>query len=164
MEQFIGCDAHKKFSVFVAVNEKGQAGEALRVNHERPLYREFLARLPPGSAIASELACRLRRGCRNSRSTAVRPWFRNWQLNTQIESAEQRLEEHCQVRRAADVLNRDARLLSSRLRLRSRSARRRRIAIARFGDSANSANGVLLGKDCGQHRGARETVAPGQQI
>src|SRR5665213_377375 len=47
MEQFIGCDAHKKFSVFVAVNEKGQAGEALRVNHERPLYREFLARLPP---------------------------------------------------------------------------------------------------------------------
>ena len=41
MEQFIGCDAHKKFSVFVAVNEKGQAGEALRVAHDRPLYREF---------------------------------------------------------------------------------------------------------------------------
>src|SRR5580693_7234460 len=54
MEQFIGCDAHKKFSVFVAVNEKGQAGEALRVNHERQLYREFLARLPPGSPIAVE--------------------------------------------------------------------------------------------------------------
>ena len=35
MEQFIGCDAHKKFSVFVAVNEKGQAGEALRVAHDR---------------------------------------------------------------------------------------------------------------------------------
>jgi hypothetical protein len=30
MEQFIGCDAHQKFSVFVAVNEKGQAGEAIR--------------------------------------------------------------------------------------------------------------------------------------
>jgi len=29
-----GGDAHKKFSVFVAVNEKGQAGEALRVNHK----------------------------------------------------------------------------------------------------------------------------------
>ena len=28
MEQFIGCDTHKKFSVFVAVNEKGQAVEA----------------------------------------------------------------------------------------------------------------------------------------
>jgi hypothetical protein len=54
MEQFIGCDAHKKFSVFVAVNEKGQAGEALRVAHDRELYREFLARLPPHSTIAVE--------------------------------------------------------------------------------------------------------------
>jgi hypothetical protein len=35
MEEFIGCDAHKKFSVFVAVNEKGQAGEALRVVPQR---------------------------------------------------------------------------------------------------------------------------------
>ena len=54
MEQFIGCDAHKKFSVFVAVNEKGHAGEALRVAHDRQLYREFLARLPPHSSIAVE--------------------------------------------------------------------------------------------------------------
>jgi transposase len=54
MEQFIGCDAHKKFSVFVAVNEKGHAGEAQRVAHEREVYREFLARLPAHSAIAVE--------------------------------------------------------------------------------------------------------------
>jgi len=54
MEQFIGCDAHKEFSVFVTVNEKGQAGEAVRVPHERQLYREFLARLPARSAIAIE--------------------------------------------------------------------------------------------------------------
>ena len=54
MVQFIGCDAHKKFSVFVAVNEKGQAGEALRVVHDRQLYREFLGRLPAHSAIAVE--------------------------------------------------------------------------------------------------------------
>jgi len=54
MEQFIGCDAHKKFSVFVAVNEKGHAGEALRVVHDRELYREFLSRLPAHSAIAVE--------------------------------------------------------------------------------------------------------------
>ena len=54
MEQFIGCDAHKKFSVFVAVNEKGHAGEAMRVAHERELYREFLARLPTRSVIALE--------------------------------------------------------------------------------------------------------------
>ena len=54
MEQFIGCDAHKKFSVFVAVNERGHAGEALRVAHDRELYREFLSRLPAHSAIAVE--------------------------------------------------------------------------------------------------------------
>jgi hypothetical protein len=35
MEQFIGCDAHKQFSVFVAVNEKGHARETLRVAHDR---------------------------------------------------------------------------------------------------------------------------------
>ena len=60
MEQFIGCDAHKKFSVFVAVNEKGQAGEAMRVAHDRQLYREFLERLPAHSAIAVEAS-----GCYN---------------------------------------------------------------------------------------------------
>jgi transposase len=54
MEQFIGCDAHKKYSMFVAVNEKGHAGEALRVAHDRQVYREFLARLPAQSAIAVE--------------------------------------------------------------------------------------------------------------
>jgi transposase len=54
MEQFIGCDAHKKFSVFVAVNEKGHAGEALRVPHEREVYRRFLAQLPAHSMIAVE--------------------------------------------------------------------------------------------------------------
>jgi hypothetical protein len=54
MEQFIGCDAHKKFSVFVAVSEKCHAGEALRVIHDRQLYREFLARLPARSVIAVE--------------------------------------------------------------------------------------------------------------
>ena len=38
MEQFIGCDAHKNFSVFVAVNEKGRAGEALRVAHDGRVF------------------------------------------------------------------------------------------------------------------------------
>src|ERR1700730_11809202 len=54
MEQFIGCDAHKQFSVFVAVNEKGNAGEAVRIAHDRQLFREFLGRLPPHSSIAVE--------------------------------------------------------------------------------------------------------------
>jgi len=36
------------------VNEKGHAGEARRVVHDRQVYREFLARLPPHSSIAVE--------------------------------------------------------------------------------------------------------------
>jgi len=54
MEQFIGCDAHKKFSVFIAMNERGEYGRAIRVSHDRELFREFLAELPAGSQIALE--------------------------------------------------------------------------------------------------------------
>jgi transposase len=54
MEQFIGCDAHKKYSVFVGVDERGHASEAMRVAHDRQLYRVFLAQLPPNSVIAVE--------------------------------------------------------------------------------------------------------------
>ena len=52
MEQFIGCDAQKKFSVLVAVNEKGHAGEALRVAH-------VLARGPTGAPVNRCGPCRL---------------------------------------------------------------------------------------------------------
>ena len=54
MEQFIGCDAHKTYSVFVAVNERGEASQAIRVGHDRELYRQFLERLPAASQIALE--------------------------------------------------------------------------------------------------------------
>ena len=54
MEQFIGCDAHKKFSVFIAMNEEGQYGQAMRVSHERERMRKFLETLPGGSQIALE--------------------------------------------------------------------------------------------------------------
>jgi transposase len=54
MEQFIGCDAHKKYSVFVVVNERGESAQALRVGHDREQYRQFLQRLPAGSQIALE--------------------------------------------------------------------------------------------------------------
>jgi transposase len=54
MKEYIGCDAHKKYSVFVAVNELGQRGPALRVNHDREEYRKFLTHLPAHSRIALE--------------------------------------------------------------------------------------------------------------
>lgn len=54
MEQFIGCDAHKKYSVFVAVNERGEASQKMQVGHDREPYRRYLEQLPPGSQIALE--------------------------------------------------------------------------------------------------------------
>src|SRR6266481_1007629 len=54
MEQFIGCDAHKKFSLFIAMNEEGQYGQPMRVGHERERMRRFLEELPAGSRIALE--------------------------------------------------------------------------------------------------------------
>jgi Transposase and inactivated derivatives len=54
MKQFIGCDSHKKYSVFVAMNEFGQVGEAIHVGHDREQFREFLQELPAGSPIAVE--------------------------------------------------------------------------------------------------------------
>lgn len=53
MEQFIGCDAHKKFSLFIAMNEEGAYGRAIRVGHERERMRAFLEALPVGSRIAA---------------------------------------------------------------------------------------------------------------
>src|SRR5947207_2348419 len=54
MEQFIGCDAHKKFSLFVAMNEDGEYGRAIRVSHERERMRAYLEDLPAGSQIGLE--------------------------------------------------------------------------------------------------------------
>jgi transposase len=54
MKYYIGCDAHKKYSVFRAVNEQGQVGLPERVGHDKQLYRKYLATLPAGSPIALE--------------------------------------------------------------------------------------------------------------
>jgi transposase len=54
MEQCIGCDAHKKFSVFVSLNEHGEYGPARRVGHEWEEFRRYLQGLPAHSHIALE--------------------------------------------------------------------------------------------------------------
>ena len=54
MKYYIGDDAHKKYSIFRAVNEKGQVGSAERVEHDKELYRKYLSTLPEGSPIAIE--------------------------------------------------------------------------------------------------------------
>ena len=54
MVQFTGCDAHKKYSVFVGIKESGQPMEAVRVDHQRGEMRKYLATLPAGTPIAVE--------------------------------------------------------------------------------------------------------------
>src|SRR5947199_153951 len=54
MEQFIGCDAHKRFSIFATLDETGEYGPTRRVGHGREEFRAFLQGLSPGSQIALE--------------------------------------------------------------------------------------------------------------
>jgi transposase len=54
MEYYIGCDAHKKYSVFVSITEGGEIGPAQRVEHDQASYRSYLDGLPAGSQIAVE--------------------------------------------------------------------------------------------------------------
>ncbi len=54
MKQYIGCDAHKQYSVFCALDEKGHASATWRVEHTRKEMRAFLESLPTHSPIAVE--------------------------------------------------------------------------------------------------------------
>lgn len=54
MRTFYGCDAHKKYSLFVGMDEAGHTGSPVRVEHERLEFRSFLETLPPNSPIALE--------------------------------------------------------------------------------------------------------------
>ncbi len=54
MKQFIGCDVHKKYSVFVSVDESGTASRAVRVAHEKGALSEYLRGLPTATPVAVE--------------------------------------------------------------------------------------------------------------
>ncbi len=54
MPQVIGCDAHKQFSVFVQIDSQGKTSPAVRVEHHRQAYIDYLHTLPPASEIALE--------------------------------------------------------------------------------------------------------------
>ena len=69
MKHFIGCDAHKKYSLFVAVDEAGETKPAVRVNHDRESYRAFLRGLPRDSSMSSLSSNSTAEG-RNSRQGA----------------------------------------------------------------------------------------------
>jgi len=54
MTMYVGCDAHKRYSIFATVTEKGFSGPPVRVEHSRGLFRSYLDTLRPGTAIAVE--------------------------------------------------------------------------------------------------------------
>jgi transposase len=54
MKYYIGCDAHKKYSVFGGISEMGEVIQEKRVEHDREEFRSFLSTLPPASQIAIE--------------------------------------------------------------------------------------------------------------
>ena len=51
---FVGCDAHRRYSVFVSVDENGKASKPTRVEHEGSALTEYLASLPKGADVAVE--------------------------------------------------------------------------------------------------------------
>jgi transposase len=54
MEYHIGCDAHKKYSVFAGTSEAGEIIPARAVGHDRESYRSFLKGPLPACRIAVE--------------------------------------------------------------------------------------------------------------
>lgn len=54
MTQYIGCDAHLKYSVFRIAEENGQVGPSIRVEHKKGELERFLQALPAGSPVAIE--------------------------------------------------------------------------------------------------------------
>ena len=54
MKQYIGCDAHARYSVFVSMDENGRADKPVRVEHDELEMERFLRTLPTGSPVALE--------------------------------------------------------------------------------------------------------------
>src|ERR1700747_3563231 len=54
MKQYIGCNAHARYSIFVSLDENGRTGKPVRVEHDELEMRGFLSTLPAGSPVALE--------------------------------------------------------------------------------------------------------------
>ena len=51
---FMGCDSHRKYSVFVAMDELGRTSSPIRVEHQLQELRLFLRHVPAGTDVAVE--------------------------------------------------------------------------------------------------------------
>lgn len=54
MEQYIGCDAHRKYCVFVVVDEKGRQSAPMRCSTRKEEFRACLEKLPAGAEVGLE--------------------------------------------------------------------------------------------------------------
>ena len=54
MKNYIGCDMHKKYSVFVTMDDTGYLQPAVRVSNDRVELRAHLEKVPPGTPVAVE--------------------------------------------------------------------------------------------------------------
>jgi hypothetical protein len=54
MKPILGCDAHKRYSVFVQLHEDGKTEPPRRVEHEREEFRAYLNSLGEAADIAIE--------------------------------------------------------------------------------------------------------------
>lgn len=54
MKQYIGCDTHTRYSVFVSVDEKGRIGAPVRIDHGGRDLRDYLAKLEKDTPVAVE--------------------------------------------------------------------------------------------------------------
>lgn len=54
MEQFIGCDTHARYSVFVSIDETGRIGAPVRIEHGGRDLRDYPGSLEKGTPVAVE--------------------------------------------------------------------------------------------------------------
>ncbi len=50
----VGCDAHKRYSLFTVLDARGRTQQRTRVDHQRGAIRGFLSQFPPGTPVAVE--------------------------------------------------------------------------------------------------------------
>ena len=81
----VGCDAHKRYSLFAVLDGNGKVLRRRRIDHEPGAIRAFLSPFPPGTPVALETvgnwyclhcAAGTRGSWMRSRLLAVRPTWR----------------------------------------------------------------------------------------
>jgi hypothetical protein len=50
----VGCDAHKRYSLFAVLDAQGRATSRTRVDHEPGAIQAFVSQFPPGTPVALE--------------------------------------------------------------------------------------------------------------